>query len=39
MFDNSDCSVEDASDLNLNSNEVKNIDNIKRVEKNKGCPK
>lgn len=39
MFDNSDCSVEDAADLNLNSNEVKNIDNIKRVEKNKGCPK
>lgn len=38
-FDNSDCFVEDAADLDLNSNEVKNIDNIKRVEKAKACPK
>lgn len=39
MFDNSDCSVDDAADLDLNSNEVKNIANIKKVEKQKGCPK
>lgn len=39
MFDNSDCSVDNAADLDLNSNEVRNIDNIKRVEKEKSCPK
>lgn len=38
-FDNSDCSVDDAGDLDLNSNEVRNIDNIKRIEREKGCPK
>ncbi len=38
-FDNSDCTVDDPSDLGFNTKEQKNIDNIRRVEKEKGCPK
>lgn len=38
-FDNSDCTVEDSSDLDFNNKEQKNIDNIRKVEKEKHCPK
>lgn len=38
-FDNSDCTTYDAASLPLNSNELKNISRIRKVEKEKGCAK
>lgn len=36
-FDNSDCSVDDAADLDLNRKELTNVSTIKQVERQKGC--
>ncbi|QPC87491.1 YARHG domain-containing protein [Mesorhizobium sp. NBSH29] len=37
QFDNSDCSVNKASSLRMNSHERANVSRISQVEKEKGC--
>lgn len=37
VFDNSDCTIDDPTALGFNTFEQRNIDNIRRVEKEKGC--
>jgi hypothetical protein len=37
VFDNSDCSVQNAASIQFNQHESTNISRIKKIEKNKGC--
>lgn len=36
-FDNSDCTVDDAADIDFNNHENANISRIVKIEKSKGC--
>jgi hypothetical protein len=37
VFDNSDCWVKNAANIQFNKHESANISRIKKIEKNKGC--